>query len=417
MARPVNKLTATEVKNQRRPGRHSDGGGLYLQVSESGSRSWIFMWKEGGKRTAMGLGAYPAVSLADAREKATECRQQIAKGVNPLAENRKEGAPTFAVAVELFLDEQRLGAWRNDKHKAQWKMTLGEAYCAAILDKKVDEIGTAEVVKVLKPVWSEKAETASRLRGRIERVLAFAEAKGWRPEGKNPAQWKNGLDAILPQRKKLTRGHHRAMTYESLPAFMRTLKASMGVAPRTLEFLILTAARSSEAVGARWEEVDLDKRLWTVPAGRMKAGREHCVPLSPRAVEILELMASIREEGMDFVFPGQATRKPTGEKTKRPPISAGSMEMLLRRLEVKKATTIHGFRSSFRDWAGDKSHFPREVAEAALAHVVGGVEGAYRRGTALEKRRELMDAWADFTASPVVGGKIIALPSNRGYSR
>lgn len=415
MARPVNKLTATEVKNQRRPGRHSDGGGLYLQVSESGSRSWIFMWKDGGKRTAMGLGAYPAVSLADARDKATECRQQIAKGVNPLAENRKEGAPTFAVAVERFLDEQRLGAWRNDKHKAQWKMTLGKAYCAAILDMKVDEIGTAEVVKVLKPIWQTKAETASRLRGRIERVLAFTEAQGWQPEGKNPAQWKNGLDAILPQRKKLTRGHHRAMTYEGLPAFMQTLKASVGVAPRALEFLILTAARSGEAVGARWDEIDFDKKIWTVAAVRMKAGREHSVPLSQRALEILKIMAAMRDAGCDFVFPGQMSRKKGAVSERhRSSISAGSMEMLLRRLKVKDTATIHGFRSSFRDWAGDVSHFPREVAEAALAHVVGGVEGAYRRGTALEKRRKLMDAWADFVAGHDADGKVITLATIRG---
>lgn len=396
MARSLHKLSATGVKNETRSGRHGDGGGLALQVSGSGSRSWIFMWKDGGKRTVMGLGAYPAVSLADARAKAEECRKQIAKGLNPLAESRREDAPTFAVAVERFLDDQRLAAWRNDKHKAQWKMTLGKAYCAAILEKKVDEIGAAEVIKVLKPVWQTKAETASRIRGRIERVLAFAEAKGWRPEGKNPAQWKNGLDAILPQRRKLTRGHHKAMTYAGLPTFIATLRASVGVAPRALEFLILTAARSGEAVGARWEEIDMERKVWTVPAERMKAGREHSVPLSPRAMEILKLMASTREEGNEFIFPGQRQRKRVdGEKSGKP-LSAASMEMLLRRMEMKNVATIHGFRSSFRDWAGDETHFPREVAEAALAHTIQGVEAAYRRATALEKRRKLMEAWADF---------------------
>lgn len=416
MARSLHKLSATGVKNETRSGRHGDGGGLALQVSGSGSRSWIFMWKDGGKRTVMGLGAYPAVSLADARAKAEECRKQIAKGLNPLAESRREDAPTFAVAVERFLDDQRLAAWRNDKHKAQWKMTLGKAYCAAILEKKVDEIGAAEVIKVLKPVWQTKAETASRIRGRIERVLAFAEAKGWRPEGKNPAQWKNGLDAILPQRRKLTRGHHKAMTYAGLPTFIATLRASVGVAPRALEFLILTAARSGEAVGARWEEIDMERKVWTVPAERMKAGREHSVPLSPRAMEILKLMASTREEGNEFIFPGQRQRKRVdGEKSGKP-LSAASMEMLLRRMEMKNVATIHGFRSSFRDWAGDETHFPREVAEAALAHTIQGVEAAYRRATALEKRRKLMEAWADFVdgnKGDDKGDKVMTLAARR----
>ncbi|MGO8614711.1 tyrosine-type recombinase/integrase [Rhizobium leguminosarum] len=396
MTRRLHKLSAIGVKNETRSGRHGDGGGLALQVSGSGSRSWIFMWKDGGKRTVMGLGAYPAISLADARAKAEECRKQIAKGLNPLAESRREDAPTFAVAVERFLDDQRLATWRNDKHKAQWKMTLGKAYCATILEKKVDEIGAAEVIKVLKPVWQTKAETASRIRGRIERVLAFAEAKGWRPEGKNPAQWKNGLDAILPQRRKLTRGHHKAMTYAGVPTFIATLRASVGVAPRALEFLILTAARSGEVVGARWEEIDMERKVWTVPAERMKAGREHSVPLSPRAMEILKVMASAREEGNEFIFPGRRHRRAVDGKKSGRPISAASMEMLLRRMEMKNVATIHGFRSSFRDWAGDETHFPREVAEAALAHTIQGVEAAYRRATALEKRRKLMEAWADF---------------------
>lgn len=407
MARNLNKLTATAIKNESRPGRHSDGGGLYLQVSPTGSRSWIYMWKVEGKRTAMGLGSFPTVSLADARDRAADLRRQVASRLNPLVEARREAAPTFAVTVERFLDDQRLAAWRNDKHKAQWKMTLGKAYCASILDRKVDEIGTAEIVKVLKPVWQTKAETASRLRGRIERVLAFAEAHGWRPEGKNPAQWKNGLDAILPQRKKLARGHHRAMVYAEVPAFMERLKASVGVATRALEFTILCAARSGEVVGARWEEIDLTQKVWTVPASRMKAGKEHRVPLSPRAMEVIELMASVREDDHPYVFPGQ-----TRQKIKKP-ISAGALEMLLRRMEVKDAATIHGFRSSFRDWAGDQTSFPREVAEAALAHTLGSIEAAYRRGTALEKRRRLMEAWADFLSNSKVKSKVVALATRR----
>jgi len=305
-----------------------------------------------------------------------------------------------------------LAAWRNEKHKAQWKMTLGNAYCAAILDKKVDEIGTAEVIKVLKPVWQAKAETASRLRGRIERVLAFAEAQGWRQEGKNPAQWKNGLDAILPQRRKLSRGHHRAMIYAELPAFIQRLKGSVGIAPRVLEFLILTGARSSEAVNAQWGEIDFERRIWTVPAARMKAGKEHSVPLSMRAIEILRQMELQREEEGKFIFTGQRRGKLASEQKLDKPISAGAIEMLLRRMKVKGEATIHGFRSSFRDWAGDETSFPREVAEAALAHVVGGVEGAYRRGTALEKRRKLMEAWATFLAGGD-NGNVIPLVERR----
>ncbi|WP_436198250.1 tyrosine-type recombinase/integrase [Ensifer adhaerens] len=303
--------------------------------------------------------------------------------------------------------------WRNVKHRKQWAMTLGEAYCSPILEKRVDEIGTAEVVKVLKPVWQTKAETASRLRGRIERVLAFAEAKGWRAEGKNPATWRNGLDAILPQRKRLTRGHHRAMPYQDVPAFLERLKGSVGVAARALEFAMLCAARSGEVVGARWEEVDFAQKVWSVPATRMKAGKEHRVPLSPRAVEILKLMAEVREDDHPYVFPGHKTSKAKKLLTAKP-VSAGALEMLLRRMEVKDAATIHGFRSSFRDWAGDQTSFPREVAEAALAHVVGGVEGAYRRGDALAKRRKLMEAWADFLSNSKAKGKVVALALKLG---
>ncbi len=398
MARPTNKLTATEVKNETRPGRHSDGGGLFLQVKQTGSKAWVFMWKEGGKRTVMGLGSYPAVSLADAREKRDACNKQVAKGLNPLVESRRDAGPTFAVAVERFLDDQRLALWRNDKHKAQWKMTLGKAYCTAILDKKVDDIHTAEVLKVLKPVWQTRGETASRLRGRIERVLAFAEAQGWRPEGKNPAQWKNNLDAILPRRKRTaaTRNHHRAMPYADMPEFVGKLRKSSGVASLALEFAILTAARSGEAFAARWDEVDFEKKLWTVPPERMKAGEQHEVPLSPRALEILTLMASLRQEdGYELVFPGQRSTKTRTEE--RPPVRSGAVDKLLARLKVAEIATTHGFRSSFRDWAGDETTFPREVAEAALAHAVGNTtERSYRRATALAKRRKLMEAWANY---------------------
>ena len=319
-----------------------------------------------------------------------------------MTESRKEATPTFREAVDRFLDAQRLASWRNAKHRDQWKMTLGEAYCARILNRKVDEIGTAEVLSVLKPIWQDKAETASRLRGRIERVLAFAEGQGWRREGKNPAQWKNGLDAILPQRRKLTRGHHRALPYAEVPAFMQRLTAAIGMAPRALEFTILSATRSGEAVGATWSEIDLDKKVWTIAAGRMKAGREHRIPLSDAALRILELMAAVREN--DLVFPGQKRNKP---------ISAASIEMLLRRMKVKqfRQFTAFGVRSA----TGPASTtFPREVIEQALAHRVGdATEIAYRRSDALERRRAVMDAWADYCRGGDIDGKVVSIAAHR----
>lgn len=400
------KLTYAAVKAASKSGRHSDGGGLYLQVSPSGTKSWLFMWKKDGKRTAMGLGPWPAISLAEARQKAEDCRSLVAKGLDPLAERGKEKTPTFRDAVAQYLDPQRLASWRNAKHRAQWQMTLGPAYCSAILDMPTDRIGAEEVLRVLKPIWQAKAETASRIRGRIEALLAFAEAKRWRPEGRNPAQWKNGLDAILPKQGKLTRGHHRALPYADLPSFMVGLRQRTGTAAMALEFTILTAARSGEAVGARWNEIDLDRKLWTVPKERMKAGKPHTVPLSARAVEILAQMAAHKVS--EFVFPGQRQNRASHSGGKRPhkPVSAASMEMLLRRMDVKDTATIHGFRSTFRDWAGDETDFPREVIEQALAHTVQGVEGAYRRGMAIDKRRKLMDTWANFCGGDVGAGKV-----------
>lgn len=381
MARAIHKLSDVEVKAAG-PGRHGDGGGLWLEVTASGSRSWLFMWKVDKRRTVMGLGGYPGVSLARARKLAGNARDVLSGGGNPMAEARKEAEPTFAEAVDLFLADNK-AAWRNEKHRAQWDMTLGDAYCRHLRPLMVSAITTEDVLRVLKPVWQTKSETASRIRGRIERVLAFAKAKGWRT-GENPALWRGHLDAILPARRKLTRGHHAAMPYADVPAFVARLRAAEAMAARAVEFLILTAGRSGEVLGAKWDEIDLDRAIWTVPASRMKAGRVHQVPLPPRAVAILESLDETRRN--DFVFPGERKDRP---------LSASALEMLLRRLKVKPVTP-HGFRSSFRDWAGDQTHSPREVAEAALAHTLQGVEAAYRRGSALEKRRKLMTAWADF---------------------
>jgi integrase len=277
-------------------------------------------------------------------------------------------------------------------------MTL-RVYCASIRSKSVADVSTDDVLLVLKPLWLTKAETASRLRGRIERVLDFAKARGMR-SGENPARWRSHLDAILPKRAKLTRGHHKAIPFNELPAFMQDLREREGVAPRALEFLILTAARSGEVLGARWEEIDLPGGLWTVPRDRMKAGREHRVPLSHRAVAILSELEATRAS--DFVFPGLKRGSP---------LSSMALEMTMRRMKAN--ATVHGFRSAFRDWAGECTSFQRELAEGALAHLVGdAVERAYRRGDALEKRRELMEEW-DLFCRPMPS-RVIALQTLRG---
>ena len=382
MARQLHTLSARTVATLTKPGRHSDGGGLYLNITASGARSWVFMWKTDGKRREMGLGSQRDVPLAKARERAAEARQKLADGLDPIAaRDNKPRVMTFGEAADALI-ESMSSSWRNEKHRAQWKMTL-TVYCETLRSKPVTEIGTEDVLKVLKPLWTAKPETASRLRGRIERVFDFARARG-QIAGENPARWRGHLDAVLPKRAKLTRGHHKAMPFDVVPTFVAALRERDGIAARALEFAILTAARSGEVFGASWKEFDLEARVWTVPAARMKAGREHRVPLSARAVEILRGMEQQRLS--ELVFPGTKPGRP---------LSVMALEMVLRRMKVD--VTVHGFRSAFRDWAGERTHFPREVAEAALAHLVGdAVERAYRRGDALEKRRELMDAWAQF---------------------
>lgn len=397
MARQFNKLSARKVETLTTPGRHSDGGGLYLAISESGARSWLFMFKKAGRRREMGLGSARAVPLTVARTMAAEARQHVASGRDPLAMRVQPAAMTFRNAAAALV-ESMSPSWRNAKHHAQWTMTL-TVYCAPIAALAVSEISTDDVLRVLKPLWLTKPETASRLRGRIERTLDFAKARGMR-SGENPARWRGHLDALLPKRPKLTRGHHKALPFDDVPEFVAKLRERTGPAPAGLEFAILTAARSGEVLGARWQEIDLQARVWTVPAERMKAGREHRVPLSDRAVAILKSMHSQRVS--EFVFPGMKADRP---------LSIMALEMVLRRMKVD--ATVHGFRSAFRDWTGERTAFPREVAEAALAHLVGDeVERAYRRGDALDKRRGLMDAWASFCAS-TQQAKIVAFAKRK----
>jgi integrase len=355
MSKQLHKLSARTVATLTKPGRHSDGGGLYLSISHSCARSWVFMWKVDGKRREMGLGSLRDIPLAKARQRAAVAREMLVEGIDPLAARDRPKVVTFGEAADALI-ESMSSSWRNEKHRAQWKMTL-TVYCEPLRSKPVAEIGIEDVLTVLQPLWTTKPETASRLRGRIERVLDFARARGQR-SGENPARWRGHLDALLPKRAKLTRGHHKALPFDNVPAFMASLREREGIAPRALEFAILTAARSGEVLGARWDEVNLDAALWTVPAARMKGSREHRVPLSERAVDILRQMQQARFS--EFVFPGLKRSRP---------LSGMALEMVLRRMKVD--VTVHGFRSAFRDWAGERTHFPREIAEAALAHLVG----------------------------------------------
>jgi integrase len=395
MTRLQNRLSDRTAKSAKlNPGLHADGGGLYLCVKPSGSRSWVFVWIRNSKRREKGLGAYPATTLADARKRASDCRQAVALGRDPIAEDRKASEPTFGGCADQLLDSMEKG-WRNEKHRAQWRMTL-EHYAAPIRDKRVSEVGIEDVLAILKPLWQSRPETASRLRGRIERVLDYAKAHGWR-SGENPALWRGHLQNVLPARKKLTRGHHAAMPYREVPAFVQSLGDKNAMAARALMFLILTAARAGEVLGATWDEIDLEAGLWTVPGKRMKAGKEHRVPLSDRALAIVRDLNEARVS--DYVFPGQKPGRP---------LSVMAFDMLMRRTTAAESTT-HGFRSSFRDWAGDCTSFAREIAEGALAHKVGdSVELAYRRGDALEKRRALMQAWANY-CSNAHDGQIVQL--------
>jgi integrase len=401
MARTLNRLKAKQVETLG-PGRHADGGGLYLDRDEQGRSRWIFLWSRNGKRREMGLGpaGRDGVPLAEAREKAATARDVVRGGGDPIEKRKAAAAPERVWSFGEVADQLVTGLspqWRNEKHRAQWSMTL-KIYAAPLRSLPVAQVDTAAVLGVLQPIWQAKPETASRLRGRIERVLDAAKARGLR-SGENPARWRGHMDHLLPKRQKLTRGHHAALPYDAVPAFIAGLRQRDAVAALALEFLILTAARSGEVLGARWGEIDLEAKVWNVPATRMKAAREHRVPLSTRAVEVLNSVKALTSEG-DIsrlpVFPTYDSAKP---------LSSMALAMLLRRMKVD--CTIHGFRSSFRDWAGEVSTFPRELAEAALAHTVGdATERAYRRGDALEKRRKLMEAWAGYAEPKTVGENV-----------
>jgi integrase len=387
------KLKPLDVQRLQ-PGLHPDGGGLYLQVAPGGSRSWLFRYSLRGKEHRIGLGSASAVTLKLARQLAAKARELRATGVDPLAQKREQRnahlvaeakATTFRECAENYIAVHEAG-WRNPKHRQQWRSTL-EQYCLPVIGAlPVQAIDTDLVIKVLEPIWRDKTETASRLRGRIELILNYAKARNYR-DGANPATWRGHLDMLLARPSKIApHEHHAALPYAEIGAFISDLRGRDSTSARCLEFLVLTAARTGEAIGAKWDEFDLAARVWTVPAERMKGGREHRVPLSNRAIEIVRLMESRREN--NFVFAGRNGG-----------LSNMSLLALLR--NMGRALTAHGFRSTFRDWAAEQTNFPREVAEMALAHAVGDkVEAAYRRGDLFEKRRRLMDAWASYCARP-----------------
>jgi len=381
------RLTARKVTTAK-AGKYSDGNNLYLVVSHSGSRKWVLRFTWRGQAKEMGLGSASSVTLSSAREKAASAVRALKAGQNPITERKRTGGiPTFGEMADEVVAALSPG-FRNEKHRAQWTSTLA-TYAAPLRTMPVDTVSTDDVLSVLKPIWTEKPETASRVRGRLEKVLDAAKARGFRT-GENPARWRGHLDHLLPRPSKLTRGHHAAMPYGEVPAFIAGLRERDALAAVALELCILTAARSGELLGMRWDEIDFQNAVWSLPAGRMKAGRPHRVPLSTRAVAILRNLEKSKRD--EFVFAGHAPGRP---------LSNMAMDMLLRRMNVD--VTVHGFRSSFRDWAGNETGYPRELIETALAHVIGDkAEQAYRRSDALEKRRQLMEAWASYcTADPV----------------
>jgi integrase len=392
--RPLNRLGTKEAKKLHTPGRHPDGGGLYLSIGEDGRRRWVFMYVRRGRRVELGLGSGRDLSLAAARTKATAMREALQDGKDPKSlRAQEEEIQTFGDFADDYVEAMR-PSWRNDKHAAQWTMTL-ETYAKPIRNLRVDEITTQDILDILQPLWNRVPETAQRLRGRIENILDAAKARGQR-SGENPARWRGHLNQLLPKRQRFTRGHHTALPYNEVPNFLAELRERTAVAASALEFAILTACRTSEVLNATWNEIDLERKVWTISAIRMKAAREYRVPLSSRCREILKAMQKKGTEG--YIFPGP---KP------ETPLSPMAMTMLLRRMNSE--ITVHGFRSSFRDWASEATGFPHEVCEMALAHTIANKsEAAYRRGDLFEKRRKLMEAWAGYCAMPRTA-KIIPL--------
>jgi integrase len=382
-----NKLSETKIKGLTKPGIYGDGDGLYIRVQKGGSRNFVFIYRRSSERTEIGLGGYgqgtAPVSLALAREKAEAIRQQLARGEDPRADKKASRPKTFKDCMDALI-EAKESEWTNPKHGDQWKMTLRE-YAKPLHDMPVADIVMGDVKDTLLPHWQERPETADRLRSRIQAVIDYAIAHEWRTAG-NPARWKGLLDKVMPARKKLTRGHHAALAYALAPALTAKLRTSPGVAARGVEFLALTATRTKEARLAEFGEFDMTAKTWSIPALRMKLKKMHVVPLPDRAIEIVDAMREVATG--PFLFGGDKA------------VSDTALTKALRVASPDKAATLHGLRSMFRDWCGDETEYPRELAEQALAHAVGNaVEQAYRRSDALEKRRALMIDWAAYLAN------------------
>jgi len=403
-------LSVKRIAKLTSPGRYLDERGLYLQVLSPTNRSWLLRYEREGRERWMGLGSLRSFNLEEARERARKARQHLAEGIDPI-EHRRQGRKAKAAAEALqqarciTFDEAanqyfhfHEGKWTNAKHRAQFLSTLTQYAFPHIGKVLVGEIDKGLILKVLDPIWRTKPETANRVRGRIESVLSFALVRGYRT-GENPARWKGYLDQALPARSQVRKvSHHRALPFAELPEFMSELGDREGIAARALEFTILTAARTGEIIGALWDEVDLNERIWTVPEHRMKAKREHRVPLTQPTIAILEKLP--RENGNPYIFIGPRANG----------LSNMAMDAVLRRMDYKDRATTHGFRSTFRDWVAEVTSYPPELAEAALAHIVGDkVERAYRRGDVLLKRRKLMEAWAGYCYGPSQNRNVIRL--------
>lgn len=424
MGRAMGRLTAKEVEKKTAPGNHGDGGGLTLQITKAGVKSWLYRYMINGKARWMGLGPVHSVSLAEARQKAADARRLVGQGIDPLearleAEMAKAKLMTFDQCAAAYIDAHRAG-WRNTKHADQWASTIATYVSPIIGSLPVGQVDTGLVVKVLaqpndkgQQFWQSKNETASRVRGRIESILGWATTSGFRA-GDNPARWRGHLENLLATISRVDRTkNHPSLAWSQVGAFVEALRQREGVAARALEFAILTAARSGEVRGATWAEVDLAAKVWTIPASRMKAKREHEVPLSDAAVALLKRKPRI--EGSDLVFPG----------TKGQVLSDMSLTAVIRRMNSEAQTwvdkggkpiTVHGFRSTFKMWAAESTNYPREVAEHALAHQLpDAVERAYQRGTQFAKRTAMMNEWARFCgAVRGEGGEVV--PINRAVA-
>jgi integrase len=402
----VAKLNTLAIKRLKKPGHYGDGDGLYLKVASAEARSWQFRYKHRvtGKTVWLGLGAEKDVTLAEAREKARECRRLLTARIDPLAQRRADRASetgmTFAAVAELYLAAHE-ASWRNEMHRQQWRSTLRDFVAPAIGARTdgegrltggrlVSEVMVGDIMKILEPLWQKKPATASRVRGRIESILDYASARGWRT-GDNPARWRGHLANLLPADGDMRTEHHAALPWQEVGALMAKLRQWDTMSARAAEFTILTAARSGEVRGLRWTEIDLQHGVWTVPVDRMKAAREHRVPLSDRALAILKEMAALRRKPEDLVFPGGRNGRALSDVgLSRAVKVAGGVDL-----------TMHGFRSTFRDWCAEATAYPREVAEGALAHVLADkTEAAYRRTDLLAKRARLMADWAEFCARP-----------------